>query len=104
MKQYRTHVLVCAGTGCVAAGSYEIMKALEKEIVKHKLHNEVSVISTGCNGFCERGPIVVVQPEGIFYQKLTVADIPLLVKEHLLKGRPVERLMYIPPAEEKPIP
>jgi len=104
LKQYRTHLLICAGTGCVAAGSFEIKKTLEKEIVKRKLQNEVAVISTGCNGFCERGPIVVVQPDGIFYQKLKVEDIPLLVKEHLLKGRPVEKLMYVPPAEEKPIP
>ena len=104
MKQYRTHLLVCAGTGCVAAGSFEIEKVLEKEIAKHKLQNEVAVITTGCNGFCERGPIVVVQPDGIFYQRLTTDDIPLLVKEHLLKGRPVQNLMYIPPEEEKPIP
>ena len=104
MKQYRTHLLVCAGTGCVAAGSFEIKTALEKEIAKHKLQNEVAVITTGCNGFCERGPIVVVQPEGIFYQQLTKQDIPLLVKEHLLKGRPVEKLMYTPPEEETPVP
>ena len=98
------HLLVCAGTGCVAAGSFEIKKALEKEIIKRKLQNEVAVISTGCNGFCERGPIVVVQPDGIFYQRLTVNDIPHLVEEHLLKGRPVKKLMYVPPREEKPIP
>jgi len=104
LKQYRTHLLVCAGTGCVAAGSFEIKKILEEEIAKNKLQNEVAVITTGCNGFCERGPIVVVQPEGIFYQQLTKENIPLLVKEHLLKGRPVEKLMYIPPEEEKPIP
>jgi NADH:ubiquinone oxidoreductase subunit F (NADH-binding)/(2Fe-2S) ferredoxin/NAD-dependent dihydropyrimidine dehydrogenase PreA subunit len=98
------HLLICAGTGCVAAGSFEIKKALEKEIIKRKLQNEVAVISTGCNGFCERGPIVVVQPDGIFYQRLTVNDIPHLVEEHLLKGRPVKKLMYVPPREEKPIP
>jgi NADH-quinone oxidoreductase subunit F len=88
----------------VAAGSFEIKRALEKEITKHKLHNEVAVISTGCNGFCERGPIVVVQPDGIFYQRLRPEDVPLLVMEHMLKGRPVEKLMYIPPADEKPVP
>lgn len=104
MKQYRTYLLVCAGTGCVAAGSFNIKKVLEKEIAKQKLQNEVAVITTGCNGFCERGPMVVVQPDGIFYQKLSKESIPLLVKEHLLKGRPVEKLMYIPPMEEKPIP
>ncbi|MGD9380223.1 MAG: NADH-ubiquinone oxidoreductase-F iron-sulfur binding region domain-containing protein, partial [candidate division WOR-3 bacterium] len=104
MKHYRTHLLVCAGTGCVAAGSFEIKASLEKEITKRNLQNEVAVISTGCNGFCERGPIVVVQPDGVFYQRLKREDIPLLVEEHLLKGRPVRKLLYVPPAEAKPIP
>ncbi|KPK64276.1 hydrogenase [candidate division WOR_3 bacterium SM23_42] len=104
MKQYRTHLLVCAGTGCVAAGSFEIKTTLEKEITKRKLQNEVAIISTGCNGFCERGPIVVVQPDGIFYQRLKREDIPLLVEEHLIKGRPVKKLMYVPPTEAAPIP
>jgi NADH-quinone oxidoreductase subunit F len=98
------HLLVCAGTGCVAAGSFEIKAALEKEIARRNLQNEIAVISTGCNGFCERGPIVVVQPDGIFYQRLTQEDIPFLVEEHFLKGRPVKKLMYVPPKEEKPIP
>jgi NADH-quinone oxidoreductase subunit F len=104
LKGYRTHLLVCAGTGCVACGSYEIRQELEKEITRRGLQNEVAVISTGCNGFCERGPIVVVQPEGIFYQQLKAADIPHLVEEHLLKGRPVKKLMYVPPADREPIP
>ncbi len=104
MKQFRTHLLVCAGTGCVACNSYEIKKALEAEIAKKKLQDEIAVIATGCNGFCERGPIVVVQPEGIFYQRLKVDDIPHLVEEHLLKGRPVKKLMYVPPKEEMPVP
>jgi NADH:ubiquinone oxidoreductase subunit F (NADH-binding)/(2Fe-2S) ferredoxin len=104
MKEYRTHLLVCAGTGCVACNSYEIKKALEAEIAKKKLQDEIAVIATGCNGFCERGPIVVVQPEGIFYQRLKPEDIPHLVEEHLLKGRPVKKLMYVPPKEELPIP
>ena len=104
MKSHRTHLLVCAGTGCVAAGSFEIKKALEKEIQRRELHNEVAIVTTGCNGFCERGPIVVVQPDGIFYQRLKPQDVPLLVEEHLLKGRPVQTLMYVPPAEETPVP
>jgi NADH:ubiquinone oxidoreductase subunit F (NADH-binding)/(2Fe-2S) ferredoxin/NAD-dependent dihydropyrimidine dehydrogenase PreA subunit len=104
MKQYRTHLLVCAGTGCVACNSYEIKRTLEAEITKKKLQDEIAVIATGCNGFCERGPIVVVQPEGIFYQRLKPEDIPYLVEEHLLKGRPVKKLMYVPPKEELPVP
>ena len=97
-------MLVCAGTGCVSCGSFKIKEALEKEIRKRKLEDEVLVIATGCNGFCERGPILMVHPDGIFYQQLKVEDIPHLVEEHILKGRPVKRLMYVPPAEKQPIP
>ena len=104
MKQYRTHLLVCAGTGCVSCGSFKIKEALEKEIKKRKLEDEVLVIATGCNGFCERGPILMVHPEGVFYQQLKVEDVPFLVEEHLLKGRPVKKLMYIPPAQDEPVP
>jgi NADH:ubiquinone oxidoreductase subunit F (NADH-binding)/(2Fe-2S) ferredoxin/Pyruvate/2-oxoacid:ferredoxin oxidoreductase delta subunit len=104
VKQYRAHLLVCAGTGCVSTGSFKIKEALEKEIKKRKLQDEVQVVATGCNGFCERGPIVMVQPDGIFYQLLKVEDVPLLVEEHLLKGRPVKKLMYVPPAEKQPVP
>ena len=96
--------MVCAGTGCVSCESFKIKEALEKEIQKKKLQNEVLVIATGCNGFCERGPILLVQPEGIFYQRLKVEDVPRLVEEHLLKGRPVKKLMYVPPAEKAPVP
>jgi NADH:ubiquinone oxidoreductase subunit F (NADH-binding)/(2Fe-2S) ferredoxin/Pyruvate/2-oxoacid:ferredoxin oxidoreductase delta subunit len=104
VKQYRAHLLVCAGTGCVSCGSFKIKEALEKEIKKRKLQDEVQVVATGCNGFCERGPIVLVQPDGVFYQLLKVEDVPHLVEEHLLKGRPVKKLMYVPPAEKQPVP
>jgi len=104
LKQYRAHLLICAGTGCVSCGSFKIKEALEKEVRKRNLQDEVLIISTGCNGFCERGPILMVQPEGIFYQQLKIEDVPLLVEEHLLKGRPVKKLMYIPPKEKEPIP
>jgi NADH:ubiquinone oxidoreductase subunit F (NADH-binding)/(2Fe-2S) ferredoxin/Pyruvate/2-oxoacid:ferredoxin oxidoreductase delta subunit len=100
----RTHLLVCAGTGCVSCGAFGIRRDLEAEIRRRGLGGEVEVVATGCNGFCERGPIVVVQPDGIFYQRLAPADIPELVEEHLIKGRPVRRLMYIPPEEREPVP
>jgi NADH:ubiquinone oxidoreductase subunit F (NADH-binding)/(2Fe-2S) ferredoxin/Pyruvate/2-oxoacid:ferredoxin oxidoreductase delta subunit len=96
--------LVCAGTGCVSCGAFKIKEALEQEIRKRKLQDEIQVVATGCNGFCERGPIVMVQPDGIFYQLLKVEDVPHLVEEHLLKGRPVKKLMYVPPAEKQPVP
>jgi NADP-reducing hydrogenase subunit HndC len=103
-REFRQHLLVCAGTGCVANHSFEIKEALEKEIMSKGLQDEIQVITTGCQGFCERGPIVIVQPDGIFYQRMKTKDIPHLVEEHLLKGRPVSDLMYIPSPEEKPVP
>jgi len=103
-KTYRLHLMICAGTACVSNNSFEIKSALEKEIQKQGLEDEVLVVATGCNGFCERGPLLVVQPGNIFYQQLTVKDIPFLVEEHFLKGRPVEKLMYIPPEEKTPVP
>jgi len=104
MKPSRTHVMLCAGTGCVSNGAFRIKKSLEREIEKHNLQDEVGVVMTGCNGFCAQGPVAVVRPDGIFYQMLTDDDIAHLVEEHFLKGRPVERLMYFPPAEEFAVP
>jgi len=104
MKSYRTHLLLCAGTGCVSNGSYRIKEVLERELAKHNLQDEVAVVMTGCNGFCAQGPVMTVQPDGIFYQLLLDEDIPQLVEEHLLKGRPVKRLMYTPPEEKAPVP
>jgi len=104
LKQYRTHCLVCTGTGCVSNHAFDIKAALEQEIARQGLANEVAVVTTGCNGFCERGPIMVVQPENIFYQQLKEKDIPFLVEEHFLKGRPVQKLMYVPPKEAVAIP
>jgi NADH:ubiquinone oxidoreductase subunit F (NADH-binding)/(2Fe-2S) ferredoxin len=96
--------MLCAGTGCVSNGTYNIKDALERELKSHDLQDEVDVVMTGCNGFCAQGPVAVVKPDEIFYQLLTEDDIPNLVEEHFLKGRPVQRLMYTPPAEETPVP
>jgi NADH:ubiquinone oxidoreductase subunit F (NADH-binding)/(2Fe-2S) ferredoxin/Pyruvate/2-oxoacid:ferredoxin oxidoreductase delta subunit len=101
---YRAHLLVCAGTGCVSNRAFRVKDALEAEIVKRGLADEIQVVQTGCNGFCERGPIVVYQPDGIFYQRVAEKDVPLLVEEHCLKGRPVPKLMYVPPKGRAPIP
>jgi NADH:ubiquinone oxidoreductase subunit F (NADH-binding)/(2Fe-2S) ferredoxin len=96
--------MVCAGTGCVSNGSFQIKAALEREIKKKGLENEIGVITTGCNGFCAVGPLMVVQPDGIFYQQLEEKNLSHLVEEHLLKGRPVKKLMYTPPGEKMPLP
>jgi NADH:ubiquinone oxidoreductase subunit F (NADH-binding)/(2Fe-2S) ferredoxin len=101
---FRTNVLVCAGTGCVSGHSYATATALEDEISKKGLDQEVQVIRTGCQGFCAEGPIVIVQPEGIFYCGVMAKDASNLVEEHLIKGRPVKKLMYTPPTEKSPVP
>ncbi|MBW1711721.1 MAG: NADH-quinone oxidoreductase subunit NuoF [Deltaproteobacteria bacterium] len=104
MKTFRAHLLVCGGTGCHSSGSQEVMEALDKEITKAGLAEEVKVVETGCNGYCAAGPVMVVYPEGIFYQKLKPEDAPVIVSEHLLKGRPVERLFYQEPTKRERIP
>jgi NADH:ubiquinone oxidoreductase subunit F (NADH-binding)/(2Fe-2S) ferredoxin/Pyruvate/2-oxoacid:ferredoxin oxidoreductase delta subunit len=104
LKTARTHLLVCAGTGCVSCGAFALKDALVEEIARRGLQDEVLVVSTGCNGFCERGPILMVLPDGIFYQRLAVTDVPVLVEEHLVKGRPVRKLMYVPPEGGVPVP
>jgi NADP-reducing hydrogenase subunit HndC len=104
LNGYRMHLMLCAGTGCVSGGSYKIKDALEHELAKHKLTDEVTVVMTGCNGFCAQGPVMVVQPDEIFYQRLSEKDVPYLVEEHMLKGRPVERLMYTRPVEKSIVP
>ncbi len=104
MKPYRANIMMCAGTGCVSNRSFQIKEALLQELEKQGLAAEIQVISTGCNGFCAEGPLMVVQPDGVFYRKLTEKNIPHLVEEHFLKGRPVERFMYTPPEEEMPLP
>ena len=91
---YRSHVLVCGGTGCTSSGSQAIVEALENEIQKSGLAEEVQVVKTGCFGLCALGPIMIVYPEGTFYSMVKEEDIPEIVSEHLLKGRIVSRLVY----------
>ncbi|MBW1914153.1 MAG: NAD(P)H-dependent oxidoreductase subunit E, partial [Deltaproteobacteria bacterium] len=101
MEKYRTHLLLCTGTGCNASGSQKVKEALEQELTRHGLDREIQLVETGCNGFCAKGPVMVVQPDNIFYQSLKPKDIPLLVEEHLLKGRPLEKLIYTEPDSSK---
>ncbi len=90
----RSHVLICGGTGCTSSNSLKIQEAMNKEIAAAGLDNEVKVVLTGCFGLCALGPVMIVYPEGTFYSCVTVDDVPEIVQEHLLKGRPVERLVY----------
>ena len=91
---YRSHVLVCGGTGCTSANSPAIIEALEAQIAEKGLTDEVKVVQTGCHGLCALGPIMIVYPEGCFYSEVMVEDVPEIVEEHLLKGRIVKRLLY----------
>ena len=97
MAKYRMHLLVCGGTGCRASQSEEIVSNLEKFINEAGLKDEVQVVTTGCFGFCEKGPIVKVHPDNVFYVEVKPGDAEELVKEHVVKGRIVERLLFVEP-------
>ena len=91
---YRSHVLVCGGTGCTSSGSEQIIQTLKDELKKNRLQNEVAVVKTGCHGLCAEGPVMIVYPEAVFYSRVRPEDVEEIVSEHLLKGRIVERLVY----------
>ena len=100
---YRSHILVCGGTGCTSSGSERIITAFEKELAATGLTREVKVIKTGCFGLCALGPVVVVYPEGAFYSQVKPEDIPEIVEEHLIKGRIVKRLLYSETVEDNAV-
>ena len=101
MEFFRSHVLVCGGTGCTSSGSHKIIEKFEEELKNKGLEKEVKVVRTGCFGLCEAGPIVIVYPEGAYYNRITPADVPEIVEEHLLKGRIVEHLLHKPHGDEE---
>ncbi len=96
----RTHVLICGGTGCTSSNSLKIQEAMNAELIARGLENEVKVVLTGCFGLCALGPVMIVYPEGTFYSCVKPEDVPEIVEEHFLKGRPVERLVYHEATEE----
>src|SRR4030043_77690 len=102
--KYRLHLMLCAGTSFVSKKSFKIKVALDKELKRQGLDREVIVVMTGCNGFCAVGPVMTVMPDGIFYRRCANEIVPHLVEEHFLKGRPVKRLLFTPPAEKMAIP
>ena len=97
MAQFNTYILVCGGTGCRASRSEDIVTSLKAAVDKAGLSEEVQVICTGCFGFCEKGPIVKILPDNTFYVSVTPEDVDELVSEHIVKGRKVERLLYVAP-------
>ena len=97
----RSHVLICGGTGCTSSGSTLLRDKLAEELKAKGLEEEIKIVMTGCFGLCALGPIMIVYPEGTFYSRVTVEDIPEIVDEHLTKGRVVERLVYNDTGAEK---
>ena len=91
---YRSHVLVCGGTGCTSSGSQTLLTHFNEALTKYDLSEEVSIVETGCHGLCALGPIVIIYPGAIFYSMVKDEDVEEIVSEHLLKGRVVSRLVY----------
>jgi NADH-quinone oxidoreductase subunit F len=102
-KEQKTCVTICGGTGCHAYGCLKVAQAFEEEVKRQNLEDSVDVRTTGCHGFCERGPIVVIQPEGIFYQRIQVDDIKEVISETIKNKKIIDRLLYIEPRTKKSI-
>ncbi len=100
-EQYKAMLMVCTGTGCVSAGGFTVRDSLNKILKDKGLEKDYLVVATGCNGFCAVGPIVVVQPEGIFYQQVDEKGLTEIVEQHLIQGKPVQRLMHKDPVTGK---
>lgn len=101
MDSYRMDILVCGGTGCQASNSMHVIDTLDKEIKAAGLEKEINIVTTGCFGFCEQGPIVKIQPDNVFYVKVTPESAVTIVREHIIKGRVVKELLYEEPKTKK---
>jgi NADH:ubiquinone oxidoreductase subunit F (NADH-binding)/(2Fe-2S) ferredoxin/NAD-dependent dihydropyrimidine dehydrogenase PreA subunit len=99
----RPCITICAGTGCQAYGVSRVIEAFEEELAEHGLADQVDILTTGCHGFCERGPVVVIKPQGIFYERMQIKDVPRVVEETLIGGKVVERLLYENPSSGEKI-
>jgi NADH:ubiquinone oxidoreductase subunit F (NADH-binding)/(2Fe-2S) ferredoxin/Pyruvate/2-oxoacid:ferredoxin oxidoreductase delta subunit len=101
MANFKTHLLVCGGTGCRASESEAILANLKAVVAERGLETEVQVVMTGCFGFCEKGPIVKVIPDNTFYTQVTAKDATEIIDEHVIKGRKVTRLLYVDPENKE---
>ena len=101
MADYKFHILVCGGTGCQSSNSHEIMEALKQNVADAGMAEDCKVLMTGCFGFCEQGPIVKMLPDNTFYTSVKPEDAAEIVAEHIVKGRKVQRLLYVDPENEE---
>ena len=104
MALVRAHILICTGTGCTASGAKDVLAKFDEELKAKKLREEVSLVETGCHGFCEGGPLVIIYPEGTFYTRVKPEDVAEIVEEHILKGRIVSRLLFKEPLTAEKVP
>ncbi|HKK68613.1 MAG TPA: (2Fe-2S) ferredoxin domain-containing protein, partial [Bacteroidales bacterium] len=100
MAESKMHILVCGGTGCRASQSEQIIQNLNTELQNTNLESDVKVVTTGCFGFCEKGPVIKVVPDNTFYTEVRPSDAADIVNEHVVKGRPVKRLLYKNPKND----
>ncbi|NEW84855.1 MAG: 4Fe-4S dicluster domain-containing protein [Mariniphaga sp.] len=100
MAVIKYDILVCGGTGCRASESHRLVENLNKELILHNLEKEVKVVTTGCFGFCEKGPIVKIIPDNTFYTQVSPWDANEIIEEHIIKGRKIERLLYVDPTSQ----
>ena len=100
MSNYRMHLLVCGGTGCTSSESLILVDKLNESIMKHGITEEVEVVVTGCFGFCEKGPIIKVYPDNVFYVSVKPEDAEEIIAENVIKGRLVQRLLYVEPTQD----
>ncbi|MBT3255020.1 MAG: 4Fe-4S binding protein [Deltaproteobacteria bacterium] len=103
MSEKNQTILICQGTGCASSNSAEIQKALEDDIAEAGLDNKLDVKLTGCHGFCQQGPLVIIEPEGTFYRNVKIKDSKEIVESHLQNNKPVERLFYKDPKTGAPV-
>ncbi len=103
MAKYKNHILVCGGTGCRASQGLLLVESLKQAVADNSMEDEVQVVSTGCFGFCEKGPIVKIVPDNTFYVQVTPDDAGEIISEHCVKGRKVERLLFTDPETHKHI-
>ena len=101
MSNYKYHILICGGTGCHASESAKIKTNFETILAEKNLANDVQVIGTGCFGFCEKGPIVKILPDNTFYVQVKPENVEEIINEHIIKGRKVERLLYVDPKTQQ---
>ena len=98
------HIMLCCGTSCMSSGADLVKKVFNENFEKYNIQEDVTLVETGCNGFCAGGPIVMVYPGGYFYQKVQPEDVEEIVTSHIIKDEPVERLMFRNPVNDDIIP